>query len=136
MNFPFAIAGALSLLAAAIHGGAGEVLVVRKLSTEALFPTRFGGPTFTKLMIRATWHITTLAFLVIGSAMIACAPAGSSQACGGVGRLTAIAFASFAALTIGLVARRGPRAMLRALRRHPAPMVFVVVAVLAWCGAS
>ena len=30
MNLPFAIAGALSLLAAAIHGGAGEALVVRK----------------------------------------------------------------------------------------------------------
>lgn len=135
MNLPFAIAGALALLGAAIHGVAGEALVVTKLHTKVLSPTPFGGPTMTKLMIRVTWHITTLAFVVIGSAMVACATAGSSQACGGVGRLAAISYASFATLAVGLGATQGPRDLLRTLRRHPAPLVFVLVAGLAWWGS-
>jgi hypothetical protein len=136
MNVPFAIAGVLALAGAAIHGGVGEALVVTKLRTEMLSPTRFGGPSFTKLMIRATWHITTLAFVVIGSAMLVCSPAGSSDACRGIGQLAAISYAAFGALAAGLVASRGPRALLRALRRHPAPLVFVSVAVLAWWGQA
>lgn len=136
MNLPFAIAGALALVGAAIHGVAGEALVVTKLHTELLSPTPFGGPTMTKLMIRVTWHITTLAFVVIGSALTACVPAGASQACEGVGRMAAISYTSFALLAAGLAATHGPRALLRTLRRHPGPLVFVLVAVLAWRGSA
>jgi hypothetical protein len=85
-------------------------------------------------MIRGTWHITTLAFAVIGSAMAVCAPAESSGACRGVGRVAAISFTCFAVLTVGLAAARGPRALLRL--RHPAPLIFVLVAVLAWWGQA
>ena len=136
MNIPFAIAGALSLMAALIHGIAGEAVVVTKLRTKTLSPSPFGGPPFTKLMIRVTWHITTLAFAVIGSAMAVCTPNGTTQACAGVGRLSAIAYGSFAALAIGLAVQQGPRKVLRAMRRHPAPLVFIAVAVLAWRGSS
>lgn len=136
MNLQFAIAATLSLVAAFIHGIAGEALVVTKLRTETLAPSPFGGPTFTKLMIRVTWHIVSLAFAVIGSALAVCAPSATSQACGGVGHVAAISFASFALLAMGLIAPQGPRAMLKALRRHPAPLVFVAVACLAWWGAS
>jgi hypothetical protein len=131
MNLPFAIAGALALVGALVHGIAGEAVVVTKLHPEVLSPSPFGGPRMTKLMIRVTWHITTLAFGVIGSAMVACAPAASSQACGGVGRVAAISFTSFAVLTIGLGVRQGPRGWLR----HPAPLLFVSVACLAWWGS-
>jgi hypothetical protein len=134
MNVQFAIAGALSLIAAAIHGGAGEALVVRKLHREALSPSRFGGPSMTMVMIRATWHITTLAFAVIGASLAVCAPGSPSQACAGIGRLAAIAFASFAVLAIGLGIAAGPR-WPRALMRHPGPLIFVLVAVLAWRGS-
>lgn len=137
MNVPFAVAGVLSLVAAAVHGIAGEVVVVTKLRTEALSPSPFGGPSMTKLMIRATWHITTIAFVVIGSAMVACAPAASSEACRGIGRVAAISYTGFAALTVGLAAAtQGPRAMLRnrTLLRHPAPLIFGLVAALAWWG--
>jgi hypothetical protein len=136
MNLYFVIAGALALLGAAIHGGVGEALVVSKLQTNVLAPTRFGGPSMTKLMIRATWHITTLAFVVIGSALAVCAPAGSSEACRGVGHMAAISYAAFGALAMGLVANKGPRALVRVVRRHPAPLIFVLVAVLAWRGSG
>jgi hypothetical protein len=135
MNLAFAIAGALALVGAVIHGGVGERLVVTKLRTEVLSPTRFGGPSMTKLMIRVTWHIVTFTFLVIGVAMAACATAGASEACRGVSRVTAISFTGFGALAAGIVAMaQGPRALLPALRRHPAPLVFGAVAALAWLG--
>ena len=42
MNGQLIAAGFLAVLAAAIHGGAGEVLVVRRLSPETLAGTAFG----------------------------------------------------------------------------------------------
>src|SRR3989442_11523629 len=109
MNLPFVIAGALALIGAVIHGAAGEALVVTKVRTETLSPTPFGGPVMTKLMIRVTWHITTIAFVVIGSAMVACAPSASSEACRGISRVAAISYTGFGALAGGLGAtNKGP----------------------------
>jgi hypothetical protein len=137
MNVPFAIAGALSFTAAAIHGGAGETLVVKRLRRDTLAPTRFGGPTMTFLMIRVTWHIVTLAFLVTGAALATCAPAGSvTQACEGAGRISSVSFASYFALAIGLaIASQGSRVG-RSLLKHPGPIVFIIVAALAWWGST
>ena len=134
MNVPFALAGVLALVGAAVHGVAGEKLVVAKLGAEVLPSSPFGGPSFTKVMIRATWHITTIAFVVMGGALMACAPGESSEACRGVGRMAALAYAGFVALTIGLAAPRLRKA--RSLFRHPAPLLFGVVAVLAWRGTA
>jgi hypothetical protein len=132
MNVPFALAGVLAIIGAAVHGIAGEKLVVTKLGAEILPSSPFGGPSVTKLMIRASWHITTIAFVVIGGALTACAPGASSEACRGIGRVAALAYAGFLAVTIGLAVARGPRA----LTRHPAPLLFGIVAVLAWWGTA
>lgn len=133
MNVPFVIAGVLALSAGAIHGIVGERIVVTKLRRETLPSSRFGSASFTMTMIRATWHITTIAFLVTGAALVACTPSASgSGACDGVGRVSAIAYAGFAALTIGLAVPHLRRARLR----HPAPLIFVLVAVLSWWGAG
>jgi hypothetical protein len=132
MNVPFAVAGALALTGAAIHGIVGEKIVVMRLSLETLPSSKFGGPSFTKVMIRAAWHITTLVFIVLGSALVACAPGDSGGACDGVGRISAIAFAAFTALTMGLAAPHIRRARLR----HPAPLLFALVAALSWWGTG
>ena len=132
MNAPFIIAGALALTAAAIHGGLGEKIVVSKLRRETLPTSKFGGSAMTLLMIRVTWHITTLAFLVLGSALLVCSPGALGDACEGIGRISSIAFASFFLLA-GALAFPNIR---RTVRRHPAPIVFLAVAVLSWVGAS
>lgn len=91
----------------------------------------------TKLMIRVTWHITTLAFVVLGSAMAVCVPAGSSEACRGIGRIAAISYGGFAALAFGVVAASlGATRIPRTLYRHPGPLIFVLVAALAWWGQA
>lgn len=132
MNVPFVVAGVLALAGAAVHGIAGEKIVVMNLRAETLPSSRFGSASFTKVMIRATWHITTIAFAVIGSALVACAPEGSSAACEGIGRIAAVAYSSFAALTVGLAIPQVRRARLR----HPAPLLFALVAVLSWWGSD
>jgi hypothetical protein len=101
VNVPLVIAGALALLATAIHGLGGEVLVVRRLSPEILPSSPFGGPGMTKLMIRATWHITTFAFLTVGAAFLLTGSVLEGDLARGVGLVAAAASTGFAAVAVG-----------------------------------
>jgi hypothetical protein len=125
----FVAAGAIALLAAAIHGGAGEVLILRKLFSGELPPSRFGGPAATGVLIRVTWHIATLTFAVLGSALTTCGVLGPGDGCRGIGVVAASSFTGFFALAI-VVALRRPQALIR----HRGPLAFLAVAVLAWWG--
>ena len=132
MNAPLVNAGALTLLAAGVHGVAGEMLVVRKLSPDALPPSPFGGGRATLAMIHVTWHMTTLAFLTVGIALLLAGTVVDGDGAHALAVLGAAASTGFAALAVGLgVARLSPRSLLR----HPAPILFTVTAVLAWLGA-
>jgi hypothetical protein len=133
MNVPLILAGAFAVLGAAIHGAAGEVLVVRKLSPGTLPPSRFGGPRLTKAMIHVTWHMTTIAFLTVGVALLVSGAALHGDTARGIALVAAGASTGFAALALGLGAAymRSPRTLFR----HPAPAVLTATAVLAWWGA-
>jgi uncharacterized protein YjeT (DUF2065 family) len=129
MNVPMIVAGSLAILGAAIHGVAGEVLVVRGLSPAMLPPSRFGGPRATKTMIHATWHMTTIAFLTVGFALLLAGSVLHGDTARALGLLAAGASTGFAAVAVGLGA--SPRSLLR----HPGPAVLTATAVLAWWGA-
>jgi len=133
MNLPLIVAGSLAVLAAAVHGAGGEVLVVRKLSPGMLPSTSFGGPRMTKAMIHVTWHITTIAFLTVGSALLLSGSVLDGDTARGIGLLAAGAFTGFAAVAVGLGAAymRSPRTLFR----HPGPAVLTATAALAWWGA-
>jgi hypothetical protein len=132
MDAPLIVAGSLALLAAAIHGGAGEVLVVRKLSPEMLPATRFGGPRMTTMMIHASWHLTTVAFVTAGCALLLAGTVLDGDTAQAVGLIGAGAATGFAAIVLGLGAAhtRSPRLLVR----HPGPGVLTATAVLAWWG--
>ena len=132
MNVPLTIAGSLAILGAAIHGVGGEVLVVRKLSTGMLPSSRFGGARTTKTMIHATWHMTTIAFLTVGSALLLSGSVLHGDAARGIGLLAAGASSGFAALAVGLGAAyaQSPKSLLR----HPGPALLTATAALAWWG--
>ena len=131
MNVPLIVAGSLAILATAIHGVGGEVLVVRKLSPGTLPSTRFGGPGMTKAMIHVTWHMTTIAFLTVGSALLLSGSVLHGDTARGIGLVAAVASTGFAALAVGLGgATQSPRSLLR----HPAPVVLTAIAALAWWG--
>jgi hypothetical protein len=133
VNVPLIVAGSLAILAAAIHGVGGEVLVVRKLSPAMLPSSPFGGPGMTKTMIHVTWHMTTIAFLTVGSALLLSGSVLHGDTAQGIGLLAAGASTGFAALAVGMGAAstRSPRSLFR----HPGPAVLTATAALAWWGA-
>ena len=133
MNVPLLIAGSLAVLGAGVHGVGGEVLVVRKLSAGDLSPSPFGGPRMTKAMIHVTWHMTTVAFLSVGSSLLLAGSILHGDMARGIGLVAAGAATGFAALAVGLggAYMRSPRSLLR----HPAPVVLTATAALAWWGA-
>jgi len=133
VNVPLIVAGSLAILGAAIHGVGGEVLVVRQLSPGMLPSSRFGGPRTTKLMIHTTWHLTTIAFLTVGLALLLSGSVLHGDTARGIGLLAATASTGFAAVAVGLggVYRQFPRSLLL----HPGPIMLTATAVLAWWGA-
>jgi hypothetical protein len=133
VNVPLIVAGCLALLGAAIHGVAGDILVVRKLSPAMLPSSSFGGPRTTKTMIHVTWHLTTIGFLTVGVALLLSGSVLHGDTARGLGLLAAGASTGFAAVAVGLGAAYGqfPRVLLR----HPAPVVLTATAALAWWGA-
>ena len=124
-------AGCLGIIAAAVHGAGGEILVVRKLSPGVLPASRFGGPRMTRAMIHVTWHITTIAFLTVGAALLLSGLVLDGDAARGIGLVGASAFTGFAAVVLALGGTGSPRSLLR----HPGPLVLTLTAVLAWWGA-
>ena len=142
MNVPLLVAGFLALLAAAVHGAGGVVLVVRRLSPSLLPPSPFGGPVVTKLMIRVTWHITTIAFLTVGAALVLSGSVLDGEAARAVGLVAAWAATGIAAVVLpgGVAqARRslGSRgAGERKALLHPGPAVLTAIPVLAWLGIA
>jgi hypothetical protein len=133
VNVPLIVAGSLAILGAAVHGAGGEVLVVRKLSPRTLPSSRFGGPGMTKAMIHVTWHMTTIAFLTVGAALLVSGSVVEGDTARGIRLLAAGASTGFAALAVGLGAAymRSPRSLFL----HPAPAVLTATAALAWWGA-
>jgi hypothetical protein len=132
-NAALIAAGLLGFVAAAIHGVAGEILVVRKLSLDRLDRSPFGGPRMTKAMIHVTWHITTLAFLVVGVALLLSATILEGDTAEAVAVLAAAAMTGYAAIAVGLGAAymRSPRFLFR----HLGPATLTLTAALAWAGA-
>lgn len=132
MNAPLIIAGCLAILGTAIHGVGGEVLVVRKLSPAGLPSSAFGGPRNTQLMIHVAWHLTTIAFLVVGLALLLAGSVLQGDAARAIGLLAACASTGFAAIAVGLTAAytRSPVSLVR----HPGPVMLTITAALAWWG--
>ena len=133
MNVPLIVAGSLAILGAAVHGVGGEVLVVRKLSPRMLPSSRFGGPRMTKTMIHVTWHLTTFAFLTVGSALLLSGSVLHGDTARAIALLAAGASTGFAALALGLGA--AGTGSPRSLFRHPGPIALTLIAALAWWGA-
>ncbi len=131
-DVPLILAGCLALLAAAVHGVGGEILVVRKLALGTLPSTRFGGARMTKAMIHVAWHIATVAFLTAGAALLLSGSVLDGDEARAAGLVAAGAFTGFAAVALGLAAAetRFPRSVLR----HPGPVAIAATAALAWWG--
>jgi hypothetical protein len=132
MNITLLVGGSIALLGAGIHGVGGELLVVRKVSPDVLPPSRFGGPRMTMTMIRASWHMATVAFLTVGSALVLAGSVFHGDTARGMGLVAAAAASGFAAIALVGALARPPRSLVH----HPAPVLLTSVAVLAWAGIA
>ena len=133
VNVALILAGLLAILGAAIHGVGGEVLVMKALSPGTLPPTRLGGPGMTRNMIHITWHMTTIALLTLGAALLLSGSVLEGDSARGLGLLAAGAATGFVAVMVGLGAAdaRSPRSAFL----HPGPVLLTITAALAWWGA-
>jgi hypothetical protein len=132
VNVQLIVAGVLGIVGASVHGVGGEVLVVRKLSPEMLSASPFGRPRMTKAMIHVTWHLTTIAFLSVGVALLLSGSVLDGDVARGVGLVGAATSTGFAGVAVGLGAAEVKSA--RSLFRHPGPVVLSATAALAWWG--
>ena len=84
-------------------------------------------------MIHATWHMTTVAFLTVGVALVLAGSILDGDAARAIALVAACAFTGFAAIAVGLgaVYMRKPRYLFA----HPGPAVLTATAALAWWGA-
>ena len=107
--------------------------MVRKLSRTMLPSSPFGGPVMTKAMIHVAWHLTTVAFLTVGCALLLSGTVLHGDTARGLALVAAGASTGFAALAVGL--RLAYMRSARPLLRHPGPGVLTATAALAWWGA-
>ena len=132
MNLPLVVAGCLAIAGVAIHGLAGELLVVRKLSSSTLPSTSFGGPRMTRTMVHVAWHLTTVAFATVGVALLLSGTVLDGEAARALALLAAGASTAFVLVVLGLsAAALRPRSLIT----HPAPVLLSLTAALAWVGA-
>jgi hypothetical protein len=137
MNIQLFIAGILSLVAAAIHGGVGDA-IVRRIDLSALPSNPFGDADATFLLIRVTWHLMTGTFVAIGAALIVVSLHPDADATKGVALLAGSLFSIYTLVAPALVLMRyGVGGLLdrSKLLRHPGPAIFVATTVLIWWGA-
>ncbi|MEX2459491.1 MAG: hypothetical protein WD770_10980 [Actinomycetota bacterium] len=130
MNIAFALGALLALAAAAGHSVLGERWILSKLA-DADMPqlTRYGRGSGLRL-IRITWHLLSVAFVGGAVALAVQAFGPADEAAGAVGRAVAVTFFGFVVLCVAL-AIRAPRML-----RHPAWLMFLATAALAWWGGA
>ena len=86
----------------------------------------------TKMLLHATWHMTTVAFLTVEFALLLAGSVLPGEAARAVAVVAAAATTGFAAIAVGF---GGAAQFSRALLRHPGPVVLTATAALAWWGA-
>jgi hypothetical protein len=131
MNWPLIVAGSLSLTGALIHGVVGD-RIVRRIDPDLLPGNPFEGVS-TMMLIRVTWHFVTIAFLVIGAAVVVVGANPAVTGGVGVAYVAGAAFAGWSAFALFTAFRAGG---LRAFRSHPGPIIFLLTLALICWGAG
>ena len=130
MNWALIAAGFLSLTGSVIHGVVGD-RIVRRIDDASLPRNPFKGLS-SKFLIRVTWHFVTIAFLVLGIALVVVGTAPDITAASGVVYVTGAAFACWSVFALTAGFKRGG---IRAFKSHPGPVVFVIIVLLISWGA-
>jgi hypothetical protein len=134
VNAPWIAAGILAWVGTVIHAVGGEKIVFSNTDDRAI-PATSGAPgssAMARSLARTTWHLTSAAFAILGTALLVCGVAGSSDATKGAARVVAASFSAYALVVVVSALSRGPKS----LWRHPAPLMLTLTAALVWWGIS
>ena len=127
MQSMFLAAGVIALITGVIHSVMGEILIFRQLRKSGLVPT-MAAPPLRERNIRilwATWHLASVFGWAFAGILIRLSIAPHDSPRGLI--VSAIVFANLAGSLLVLIGTKG---------RHPGWVALLVVAVLAWFGAS
>lgn len=131
MNLPLLAAGALSLMAASIHGVVGD-RIVRRIDAGALPSNPFDGIS-TMLLIRVSWHLVTIAFVVLGVALVVVGIEPEIEGAKGIAYVAGAAFVSWSIFAFIAGLKNGGVGIVKS---HPAPLIFLLTVGLILWGAS
>ena len=128
MQIMLVAAGVLALVTGLVHSVLGEVLIFRHLRSGGLVPA-MGAPPLRERNIRiiwATWHLATVFGWAFAGVLLRLAVAPHNDSPGSL-IVSAAVFAYLAGSLLVLIGTNG---------RHPGWIALLVVAALAWFGAS
>ncbi len=131
MNWALIAAGSLSLTASVIHGVVGD-RIVRRID-EAALPGNPFKDLSSKVLIWVTWHFVTIAFLVLGIALVVVGTRPDATAASGVAYVAGAAFACWSVFALVVGFRRGG---IRVFKSHPGPVIFLLTVLLIFWGAG
>ena len=125
MNWPLVLAGVIGVTAALVHGVVGDRIVRRSTSKSV------GGTA--AFLIRVTWHFTTIAFGVMGIALVVAGVAPDAAGSNGIAYAGALLFSCWSAFVLIAGFARGG---IRGWVAHPAPLLLSAAAALSWWGTT
>lgn len=121
------VAAGSCLLLALGHAGIGSRWVLPHLRRSDFPATPFGPPSLTRTMLRFTWQIVTV--LLLGMATLFAILAGTEI---GGGRTLILRWLGTVWLIAFVIAAWDVRRRPRTLVRFPTPILFAVIAAVAW----
>ena len=131
MNWALIAAGSLSLAGSVIHGAVGD-RIIRRIDDASLPGNPFKGLS-SKILIRVTWHFVTIAFLVLGIALVVAGTKPDVTAASGIAYVAGAAFACWSIFALVVGVRRGG---IRVFKSHPGPVLFLLTTGLISWGAT
>ncbi len=118
------VAAALVIALGLVHSVLGERYILIRLFRRTDLPHLFGSDLFTRRTLRFAWHLTTVVWFGVAALLIIAArTGGTAMSIALIGEVVAVTSGVSALVT--LVGSRG---------RHPAWIVFLVIAILSWIG--
>ena len=125
MNLALTSAAVLSVLIGIAHSALGERLLLGPLFRRGELPRLLGSTTFTRNVLRFTWHLTTV--LAMGIAVVIWHLASMPLDPNSVWILRALSITFGASTLVSLFGARG---------KHFSWWVFLIITILLWVGST
>ena len=125
MNLALTSAAVLSVLIGIAHSALGERLLLGPLFRRGELPRLLGSTTFTRNVLRFTWHLTTV--LAIGIGVVIGYLASEPLDPNAVWILRALSITFGASTLVSLIGARG---------KHFSWWVFLIITILLWVGST